>query len=303
MTAHFHPTQILLKDLVALRKKADLFLLPETGKKAFTGSGNTFSPFKSRGLDFQEVRVYQPGDDIRQIDWHVTAKYGKPFTKLYTEEKERTVFFVVDLRSSMFFATHGAFKAVIAARLTAFMAFIAEHQHDKIGSLLLTDNGLLTSGDCDTNTLMPLLNQMSNPDKFKATAGGLDKAIRLLGQMIPAGSFVFFFSDFHDFTEQHLILLSRFSEKNTFLFCSIYDQLEANLPQDTLPFSDGKSNLVVSALNDKMRQKFHAQWQNQQAVIQKAAKKYGWGYLPIPTDSDYLNELIRFCFGKGGVHG
>ena len=72
-------TTIRLKDLVALRQRAASFLLPDSGKKALIGTGNTFSPFKSRGLDFQEVRVYQPGDDIRQIDWHITAKYGKPF--------------------------------------------------------------------------------------------------------------------------------------------------------------------------------------------------------------------------------
>ena len=126
------PTEILLKDLTALKQRAELFALPESGKKVLTGIGSTYSPFKSRGLDFQEVRVYQPGDDIRQIDWHSTAKYGKPFTKLYTEEKERTLFFIVDLRSSMYFATHGDFKAIMAARLTAFMATIAEHQKNKI---------------------------------------------------------------------------------------------------------------------------------------------------------------------------
>ena len=128
---------IQMKDLIALKQRAESFLLPDSGKKATIGVGNTYSPFKSRGLDFQEVRVYQPGDDIRQIDWHVTAKYGKPFTKLYTEEKERTIFFVVDLRTNMHFATHGDFKSVIAARIAAFMAFIAEQQKDKIGYILL----------------------------------------------------------------------------------------------------------------------------------------------------------------------
>ena len=125
MQSHANACEIEMKDLIALKARAEAFILPATGKKATVGFGSTYSPFKSRGLDFQEVRVYQPGDDIRQIDWHVTAKYGKPFTKLYTEEKERTIFFVVDLRSNMHFATHGDFKHVIAARMAAFMAFIA----------------------------------------------------------------------------------------------------------------------------------------------------------------------------------
>ena len=76
------PVNIRLKDLTELKKQAENFLLPQSVHKSTAGFGSVYSPFKTRGLDFQEVRAYQPGDDIRQIDWHVTAKYGKPFTKL-----------------------------------------------------------------------------------------------------------------------------------------------------------------------------------------------------------------------------
>ena len=291
-------TTIRLKDLVALRQRAESFLLPDSGKKALIGTGNTFSPFKSRGLDFQEVRVYQPGDDIRQIDWHITAKYGKPFTKLYTEEKDRTVFFVIDLRSSMFFATRGDFKAVVAARMAAFMAFVAEYQKDKIGYLVLTDDALLSSGESSTNTLAPLLDTLAR-SVGKGLPSSWHNVLRLLGQFLPAGSFAFFFSDFYDWAQADTELLPSLSEKNTFVFCSIYDTLESNLPDDILPFSNGKETVIIKNQDDNVRKKFHDEWQAQQLMIEKIARKYGHGFLSVPTDSDYLDLIARFCFGRG----
>ena len=292
-------TQIRLKDLTALKQQAEAFLLPETGKKSLHGVGNTYSPFKSRGLDFQEVRIYQPGDDIRQIDWHVTAKYGKPFTKLYTEEKERTIFFVVDLRSNMQFATHGDFKNVAAARMTAFMAFIAEHQKDKIGYILMTDTGLYSSGDSDKTTLTPLLNSMATPPKTKAPEATWHQMIRFLNQLLPNGSFCFMFSDFYDWTDEDTVHLAPLSEKNTFLFCALYDKLESQLPEDSLPFSDGKDTLIIPAQYAKVRNAFHQEWTEQIDRLQSAAHKYAWGFLSIPTNTDYLDELMHFCFGRG----
>ena len=293
-----NPVDIQLDDLIELKKNAENFLLTQSDKKALTGFGNTYSPFKSRGLDFQEVRAYQPGDDIRQIDWHITAKYGKPFTKLYTEEKERSVFFVIDLRANMHFATHGDFKDVVAARLTAFIASMANHQQDKIGFLLLTDTGILSSGKPDMDMLSPLLHNMVAPQKSKSKAGSWTQLLHLLTQLLPAGSFVFLFSDFYDWQPEYTTLLANISDKNTFLLVSIYDQLETKLPNDTLSFSDGKHTVIVSAGDKKTQQQFQSQWQHQQNYLQQIAHKYEWGYLPIATDADYVRTLIHFCFGE-----
>lgn len=291
------PVNIRLNDLIELKKDAENFLLAQSGKKALTGFGSTYSPFKSRGLDFQEVRAYQPGDDIRQIDWHVTAKYGKPFTKLYTEEKERTVFFVVDLRSNMHFATHGDFKSVVAARLAAFMASMANQQQDKIGYLLLTDAGIISSGKPEKDMLSPFLSDMISSKDKKTQAGSWTQLLHLLTQLLPAGSFVFLFSDFYDWQSEHSDLLANISDKNTFLFVSIYDLLETKLPNDTLSFSDGENTVVISGDDNKTQKQFQKQWQQQQEYLQKISNKYEWGYLSLSTDIDYINALIHFCFG------
>ncbi|MBQ4472387.1 MAG: DUF58 domain-containing protein [Alphaproteobacteria bacterium] len=302
MSLPHHSTRILLKDLIALKSQAELFMLPPTGKKSTTGFGSTYSPFKSRGLDFQEVRVYQPGDDIRQIDWHVTAKYGKPFTKLYTEEKERTIFFVVDLRNNMHFATHGDFKDVIAARLAAFMAFMAEHQKDKLGYIIITDEGITSSGDADAyGVLTPMFNALTGDAKYTQVADPFNAICRALTQLLPRGAFTFLFSDFYDWNATHTDILAPLSEKTTFLFCPIYDELEIHLPDDTLSFSDGTDTLTISAHQSKLRQKFYDDWKQRTQMLETAAKKYGWGLLPIKTDSDYLADISHFCFqGRNG---
>ena len=126
-----NPVSLELPDLVSLKEHAESLFLPLNDKVSLSGFGNKKSPFRSRGLDFQEVRVYQPGDDIRQIDWRVTAKYGEPFTKLYSEEKEQQIYLVCDLRPNMQFASHGHFKSVVAVRLTALSAFMANKKKDR----------------------------------------------------------------------------------------------------------------------------------------------------------------------------
>jgi uncharacterized protein (DUF58 family) len=102
-------------------------------------SGQYLSTLRGRGMEYDESRPYQPGDDIRQLDWRVTARTGKPHTKLFREERERPVFICVDYRRAMFFATKGVFKAVQAARLAALLAWRAQQQGDRVGGLVFAD--------------------------------------------------------------------------------------------------------------------------------------------------------------------
>ena len=299
------PAIIRMEDLRSLKERAELFQLPPSTKRSETGFGSTVSPFKSRGLDFQEVRVYQPGDDIRQIDWHVTAKYGKPFTKLYTEEKERTIFFVTDLRSSMKFASHGEFKNVIAAKLTAFMAFVAENQKDRIGYLVLTDEGIISSGMTETHgVLTPLLKALTTTSPVAPLKEqGMQGVSHLLGALLPVGSIVFFFSDFVDWDEKIAAKLGRIGVKNTFLLCPIYDELEVHLPDGALAYSDGRETVVLSGQTKSFQEKFYKQWMERTEALKNASNRYGWGLLPLKTKSDYLNIFARFCFQGGILNG
>ncbi|HHJ81077.1 MAG TPA: DUF58 domain-containing protein, partial [Candidatus Tenderia electrophaga] len=123
--------------LIALRAAGEGLTL-KASRIAARQSGNYLSRFKGRGMEFDEARLYQPGDDVRTLDWRVTARTGKPHTKLFREERERAVLTWVDMRPTMFFATRGAFKSVIAARAAALIGWSANRLGDRLGGLVFT---------------------------------------------------------------------------------------------------------------------------------------------------------------------
>ena len=130
---------IQLKTLVNLAKPASLLKLHHSSIRS-QQSGGYVSRFKGRGMEFDEARLYQPGDDIRSIDWLVTARTGKTHTKVFREERERPVFISVDNRPAMHFATRGVFKSVQAAKIAALLAWVAQHKGDRIGGQIYTDS-------------------------------------------------------------------------------------------------------------------------------------------------------------------
>ena len=290
-----NPVQLELPDLVGLKEQAESLILPANNKVSLTGFGDKKSPFRSRGLDFQEVRVYQPGDDIRQIDWRVTAKYGEPFTKLYTEEKEQQIYLVCDLRPNMQFASHGHFKGVVAGRLTALSAFMANKKKDGLAYTLLTDK-IISSADTTGADLIPsLLNQLTEQPAEHSDIAFSD-AISQLGHHLKTGASLILFSDFYDLGEKELKILGQLGQKNTVTFTHIYDEMERKLPAENLPYSDGKESFVMDGKS--AGKAFRASWEEQTNILRESVQKYGLGYLALATDSPYLNIYSQFCWGE-----
>ena len=138
-SAHKDITQTSVESLVSLRQFGKDFFIPKS-KIRSTLTGGYLSRFKGRGVEFSESRPYQPGDDIRAIDWRVTARTGETHTKLYAEEKERPVLCFVDYRQPMFFATKGCLKSVLAAHIAALLAWRAAYSGDRIGGLIFSQH-------------------------------------------------------------------------------------------------------------------------------------------------------------------
>lgn len=134
------PASTSLDELVLLRRAAQALQRRVSRKSAAPLSGGSVSRRLGRGLDFAEVREYQPGDDVRMIDWKVTARSGKAHTKLFVEERERPVLLVVDFRAGMRFGTRGMYKSVLAARLAALLGWCAVASHDRVGGFVFTDD-------------------------------------------------------------------------------------------------------------------------------------------------------------------
>jgi uncharacterized protein (DUF58 family) len=180
--------------------------LPLRAGRILAGRGGDYrSPFKGRGIEFDESRPYQPGDDIRNIDWRVTARTDRPHTKIFREERERPVFMWVDLRPSMFFATRRCFKAVAAAEIAGLLAWSAERHGDRVGGVIFSEDvHHEIRPQRGRRGVLSFIRQLAThpawrgPDRRGTEAGAAGRALLRLRRVARPGSLVFLISDFRD---------------------------------------------------------------------------------------------------------
>lgn len=224
--------RVELTELVGLRRNAPRLAAGAAPPRTALG-GPRPAPFKGRGMEYDETRPYHPGDDVRHLDWKVTARTGRAHTKLFREERERPVFLWVDYRAPMFFATRGAFKSVLAARTAALLAWGALRQGDRVGGQVVDGPVPRTLRPCRTRQgVLELLQQLvQTPQTLLAAPAA--PALGRLQAVVRPGSRVILLSDFRrlgEGAEGHLVRLARHSEVVLFF---IYDPLEAQLPPPT----------------------------------------------------------------------
>jgi len=298
----YSPVSVDEASLRALRMMTNEVFIRNSKKQAYSGTGAANSPFRTRGLDFQEIRAYQPGDDIRQIDWRTTAKHGKPFTKLYTDEKERPVYFVCDMRGCMKFASHGEFKSVIAARITMFLAWLVEHKKDRIGSVVLLPNKIKSvdlHGNGGTDALIADLVSAGSPEPSAPDTTTMAQALTFLAREAKSGAMIFICSDFHDLTPDVIQILNRLNTRRSIALIHIYDELELSLPYGFWTMTNGWKTATVDMTNRSNREAFEKPIQDLMKLIRETAERNDWGYFMTKTTDDYLTTLIGFMQGGG----
>ena len=301
--AEYSPVSVDEASLRAIKHITHEVVIVDSKKEAYSGSGESNSPFRTRGLDFQEIRAYQPGDDVRQIDWRTTAKHGKPFTKLYTDEKERPVYFLCDMRGRMKFASHGEFKSVIAARITMFLAFLVERKKDKIGSVILMPDKIKSvdlRGNGGIDGLIADLVASGDPRPEAPDTTTLAQALTFLAREAKNGAMIFICSDFSDLDEDVIRILTRLNTRRTIALIHIYDELEAEMPYGLWTMTDGWQTATVDMTNKATREAFETPFREQMDLIQKTVRRYGWGYFQTKTTDDYMNKLMAYM-REGGL--
>ncbi|GFO72522.1 hypothetical protein BJAS_P2841 [Bathymodiolus japonicus methanotrophic gill symbiont] len=237
-------------------------------------SGGYLSRAKGRGMEFDEVRMYQPGDDIRSIDWRITARTGKPHTKLFREERERPVFISVDYRASMQFATRGVFKAVQAAKLAGLLAWIAERHGDRIGGQIFTDTACRElKPQNGRQAVLHFFNALVKTES-KQSPINLEQVIGRLTHHVKPGSLVYIISDFRGInhrTENHLAKLAKHCEVIMIL---VYDPLESQLPgKGRYRFTDRISDIVVDTSDTQRILNYQKKFQQHYDNLKMLAKK------------------------------
>lgn len=288
---------VTLRDLIALQFDARGFsFLPKYAVQSVL-SGRHRSKLRGRGLDFDEVRKYIPGDDIRNIDWKVTARTGSTHTKEFTEEKERPVFFIVDQSSSMFFGSKKYFKSVIAAQFAALGCWRTLDVGDRAGGVVFNDSRIdYISPKRDRRTiqryftLIKTQNQELKAAKVDNTDVSLNKVLQQVGEVISHDYLVVLISDLNRADQNTLRNLIRIRKNNDLIVAHITDPVEMELISENLTISDGEFQTQV-AQDRKLRKEFRATNVKTVERIKSDFKKYSIPYFQIDTLSDPAKQL------------
>lgn len=264
-------------------------------------TGAYVSHFKGRGMEFDESRPYQPGDDPRSIDWRVTARSTTAYTKLFREERERPVLVMVDLRASMHFATQGCFKSVNASRAAALLSWAAHHRGDRIGGLIF--------GDTTHREIKPRLGRQAalrfvhqladHPDwQTQERLDGEDgepqltQAMSALRRVARPGSLVVILSDFQGFSLKAQSYLSSVARHNEVLALFLNDPIERELPPPgRYRLVTGENELAIDTYTAAARQDYANAFAARSHELEVFCHRYGVHLLPLSTQDDPVAAL------------
>ncbi|MFA7171907.1 MAG: DUF58 domain-containing protein [Kiritimatiellia bacterium] len=266
-------------------------------------AGDYHSVFKGQGVEFDEVRPYVPGDDVRSIDWNVTARTGEPHIKRFSEERELTVIFLVDVSGSQIFGSGNRSKSELAAEITSLLAMTAIRNQDKIGLILFSDRILKSIPPRKGRTaVMRLVREVLAADE---TREGTDikAALRFLNNVQKRKAVVFLISDFQDqYYEKELRVTAR---RHDVIACPISDPCEFKLPDVGLvEMQDPESGelLLVDTASPYVRREFKRQALAEHAKLVQFFKRSGIDSIHLSTDKPYIDD-VRALFRRRARKG
>ncbi len=294
-----------LDDLIRLQHQASGFsFLP---KQPITSllSGRHASRLRGRGLNFEEIRRYLPGDDIRSMDWKVTARTKKPHTRVYTEERDRPVILVVDQRLSMFFGSQVAMKSVTAAEAAALGAWRATGMGDRVGALVYNDTDISEiKPHRSRKRVMHILKTVTEYNQALKIDAGIKTNPQMLNQVLKKvvhlakhDYLVCIISDLNGANSETERFVSLIARHNDLIVCLMYDLLETQLPKGgTLVVSDGELQLEIDTSKGKMQKDFAEIFDVRLQETKEWLSKRGIPILPLST-SEGVAQQVRHLLG------
>ena len=297
-----HPAIASLSQLIKLRYGArELTGFPKIQARQMLAGGHK-SRFRGRGMDFDQVRIYQPGDDVRSIDWRVTARTQVPHTKIFSEERERPILVISDLRSPMFFGSQ-RLKSVVACEISAALAWAGLAANDRAGGLVFGPQQQVDIKSRRSHhavlqfihALHEYSAQLIEPQTDRYSLADILEESR---QFILPGSTVFIVSDFHDLDnhcERHLFELARHGNLN---FCHVYDDIETELPPPSVyAVTDGQHQTMLDSSNTQLRQRFVDAFSQRSQHLRKLSEQLSAGLLLFNSADSVMSVLAR-AYGK-----
>jgi uncharacterized protein (DUF58 family) len=276
-----------------LLKKVRQIEIKTRGLSNHIFAGEYHSAFKGRGMTFSEVREYQYGDDIRNIDWNVTARFNHPYIKVFEEERELTVMLLIDVSGSREFGTSYAYKKNIITEMAAVLAFSAIQNNDKIGVLFFSDH--IEKFIPPKKGRKHILHIIRELITFIPTnrETDLSEALRFLKNAIKKRCTAFVISDFMDDSFEDALKIA--NQKHDVVALKVYDQRETEIPAvGLMKLKDAETGefMWVNTTNANVRQMYHKWWQEQDRLQKQIFQKCGVDNVSVRTDEDYVKSLI-----------
>jgi uncharacterized protein (DUF58 family) len=261
-----------------------------------TFAGEYLSVFKGQGMEFAEVREYSPGDDVRSIDWNVTARMGRPFVRQYNEERELTVVIACDLSGSQFFGTAGQMKKEIAAELSAVLAFSALQNHDKVGLFLFTEDieQYIPPKKGRRHVLHLIRDVLAYEPRAKGTR--LSPVLDTINRVLKRSCILFLISDFRDEGFEKPLRMAAL--KHDVIPVVVTDPRELRLPPlgALIELEDpesGRATLLDSSAASRLSE-YESLERERQARLERTFKQCGLVPIRVGTDSSYIDPVIQF---------
>lgn len=290
-----------LDDLIRIRFRArDFSFLPRQPVSSIL-SGRYASRLRGRGLNFEELRRYLPGDDIRTMDWRVTARTRSPHVRVYTEEKDRAVLLVVDQRLNMFFGTRERMKSVTAAELTALGAWRALDVGDRVGVVAFNDTEVTDiRPQRSQQTVMSILGTVVRMNQalrvgtgMEPGPGQLNEALRKATRLAPHDVLVVLISDFYGADEQTGRLVARLAAHNDVLGLLVHDPVRLQPPVKSISVSDGVRQMQMNLADKRVREKIADDYRAEQARIAHFLRKLSAPLFLVSNEGDVVEQVRR----------
>lgn len=283
-----------INQLLALRHSAKELQLFNPNRVNSLTHGVNLSHARGRGMDFDEVRCYQAGDDIRLIHWQLSARLGKTYTKVYHEERERALYLIIDQSIAMRFATRVAFKSVIAANLAAILGWSALSAHQQIGGLIFDEtNSSYIKPKRSRQSLLDMFNILTS-GKLSRSQGGLSNSLKFILQQVQTGSSVIILSDFSQINSEIENSLRFIAHKAELANILIYDPIEVNLPNSgCFNFSNQNNQQLEINANLNNCERYAQPFKQRQEYLKQFSEKNNMQFLSFATNDDLVSKLKR----------
>ncbi len=263
-------------------------------------SGEYHSSFKGRGMTFSEVRQYQYGDDVRAIDWNVTARYNEPYVKVFEEERELTMMLMVDISGSEFFGTTQQFKRDTITEIAATLAFSATQNNDKVGLLLFSDNvELFIPPKKGKSHVLRIIRELIEFQP-KSTKTNIAEALKFLSGVMKKKAIVFMLSDFMDENYEQTLKIA--GKKHDVTGIRVYDKHDVSIPNlGMVPMLDAETGqtLLVNTASKSVRKGYEAHYLKMVDYFEKSFSHSGSGTISSRIDEGYVKKLLGYFKHKG----